>query len=74
MEVIRRAIKYLIEGGAIAVAAYVIPQKKLQIQEILLISLTGAAILAILDTFSPTTGAATRTGSGLGIGLGLVGM
>ena len=30
-EVVKRAVKYLIEGGAVAVAAFYIPKKKMSI-------------------------------------------
>ena len=35
-EIVKRAIKYLIEGGAVAVAAYYIPKKKMDIEEVLI--------------------------------------
>ena len=48
-EIVRRALKYLVEGVAVSVAAYMIPQKKLKIEEVLMIALTAAATFAILD-------------------------
>ena len=48
-EVIKRAIKYIIEGGAVAIAAYYIPRKTMNMEEIAVIALTAAATFSILD-------------------------
>ena len=72
-EVVKRAVKYLIEGACVAVAAFYIPGKKLKIEEILLLSITAAATFAILDMYAPSIGASTRQGTGFGIGANLVG-
>lgn len=48
-----RAIKYLVEGLAVAVAAYYIPRKKMNLQEIAMIAVTAALTFAILDMYSP---------------------
>lgn len=72
-EVIKRLIKYLVEGAAVAVAAFLIPKTKLKQNEIVLLGLTAATILAILDTFSPMISYGARKGSGFGIGSQLVG-
>ena len=72
-ELVRRMIKYLIEGFMVAIAAYAIPERSLNIEEILALTLTATATFAILDTYIPSIGASTRQGAGLGIGLGLVG-
>ena len=37
-ELVRRAVKYLVEGIMVAIAAYAIPKKSLQIDEVLLIA------------------------------------
>jgi ABC-type Co2+ transport system permease subunit len=68
-----RAIKYVVEGGAVAVAAYFIPRKKMNLQEIVMIALTAAAVFAILDLYAPAVGVASRQGAGFGIGAGVVG-
>jgi hypothetical protein len=71
-EILTRAVKYLLEGFVVAVAAYVLPQKnRLEWGEIFLIGLTAAATFALLDMFSPAISQSTRTGVGYGIGLGL---
>lgn len=72
-EVVRRAIKYLVEGLAVAAAAYYIPRRKMDLQEIAMIAVTAAASLAILDLLAPSVGASARQGAGFGIGAGLVG-
>ena len=43
-ELVKRAVKYIIEGIMVAIAAYVIPKKSLNVDEIALISLSAAAI------------------------------
>ncbi|MHB1952395.1 MAG: hypothetical protein ACYCOU_01485 [Sulfobacillus sp.] len=72
-EIVKRIIKYLVEGGAVAVAAYYIPQKKMSLEEIALIAITAAAIFAVLDLFAPAIGIAVRQGAGFGIGASHVG-
>jgi hypothetical protein len=66
-------LKYLLEGLAVALAAFFIPGRKIQIIEIVYIGLCAAATFSILDMFSPATGAGTRQGAGFGIGLNTVG-
>lgn len=70
-ELFKRAIKYLVEGLMVAIAAYAIPQRHLKMDEIALIALTAAATFSILDTYVPSMGSTARTGTGLGIGLNL---
>jgi len=72
-ELTKRIIKYLVEGFMVAVVAYVIPKRSLNIEEIILIALTAAATFSILDTYIPVMGSSSRQGAGLGIGLNLVG-
>ena len=72
-EILARAIKYVVEGGAVAVAAYFIPRKKMNLQEIVMIALTAAAVFAILDLYAPAVGVASRQGAGFGIGASMVG-
>ena len=70
-ELVKRIIKYLVEGLMVAIAAYAIPKRSLNIEEIVLIALTAAATFSILDTYVPSMGASARSGTGLGIGLNL---
>jgi len=72
-ELVKRIIKYLVEGLMVAIAAYAIPKRSLNVEEIILIALTAAATFSILDTYIPSMGVSARTGTGLGIGLNLSG-
>jgi|TARA_B110000971_G_C19989530_1_gene491250 branched-subunit amino acid transport protein len=72
-ELVKRAIKYIVEGLMVAIVAFVIPQKALKLEEIAIIALMAAATFSILDTFTPSIGAGARTGAGFGIGANLVG-
>lgn len=72
-DLVTRAIKYLLEGIAVAVAAYLIPGKKLRMEEIGTLALTALAVFAILDIYAPSVGSSARTGAGFGLGAGLVG-
>ncbi len=71
-ELIKRIVKYLIEGLMVAIAAFAIPKRSLNIEEIALLALTAAATFAILDTYIPSMGATARSGAGFGIGANLV--
>jgi ABC-type Co2+ transport system permease subunit len=71
-ELVKRIIKYLVEGLMVAIAAFAIPKRSLNIEEIILIALTAAATFSILDTYIPTMGVSARTGAGFGIGANLV--
>ena len=75
-EVVKRIAKYLIEGLAVGLAAYIVPRvrgKELPMDVILVIALSAAAVFAILDLYSPSIGVAARNGAGLGLGFNLVG-
>ena len=71
-DLVKRAIKYLIEGLVVALAAFAIPKKQLNVEEIVIIALTAAATFSILDVFIPSMGVNARTGAGFGIGANLV--
>ena len=71
-ELVKRIIKYLVEGLMVAIAAYAIPKRSLNVEEIVLIALTAAATFSILDTYIPSMGVSARTGAGFGIGANLV--
>ena len=71
-ELVKRIIKYLVEGLMVAIAAYAIPKRSLNIEEIVLIALTAAATFSILDTYIPSMGVTARSGAGFGIGANLV--
>jgi ABC-type Co2+ transport system permease subunit len=71
-ELVKRIIKYLVEGLMVALAAFAIPKRSLNVEEILLIALTAAATFSILDTYVPSMGVTARSGAGFGIGANLV--
>lgn len=71
-ELIKRAIKYLVEGLVVAIVAVLVPKKSLNVEEIIIIALTAAATFSILDVFIPTMGSSVRQGAGLGLGFNLV--
>jgi hypothetical protein len=70
-EIVVRIIKYILEGAMVALAAYLIPQKKSSGEEILTIALVAAATFSLLDMFAPSISNASRFGVGAGIGLAL---
>ena len=72
-EIIKRIVKYLIEGASFAVVAFYVPRKVLAWEEIVLIALTAAATFAILDMYAPSISSSARQGTGFGIGANLVG-
>lgn len=72
-ELARRAIKYLIEGLAVAVAASYLPRRSLNIEEVIMIAVTAAATFAVLDLLAPSVSEFARQGAGWGIGTSLVG-
>lgn len=71
-ELVKKAIKYLIEGLVVAIVAILVPRKSLSIEEIVVICLVATATFAILDVFIPSMGQSARQGAGLGIGFNLV--
>ena len=72
-ELVKRAIKYLVEGLMVGLAASLIPKKSLNLDEVAMIALTAAATFSILDTYVPSMGVSARSGAGFGIGANLVG-
>jgi branched-subunit amino acid transport protein AzlD len=72
-ELVKRLIKYLIQGLMIAIVCYAVPKRSLNLEEIGVIALTAAATFSILDTYLPSIAVSARTGAGFGIGANLVG-
>lgn len=73
-EILVRLTKYLLEGGVVAAAAFLIPSNhKLDLQHIILIGLVAAATFSLLDLAAPSIGASVRTGAGLSLGASIVG-
>jgi ABC-type Co2+ transport system permease subunit len=71
-EFVKKIIKYLVEGLMVAIAAYAIPKRSLNIEEIVFIALTAAATFSILDMYIPSMGVTARSGAGFGIGANMV--
>lgn len=72
-ELLLRIFKYFFEGLIVAIAAFLIPGKKMDAGEIITIGVIAAATFALLDTFSPSIGSSVRLGSGVAIGANLIG-
>jgi ABC-type Co2+ transport system permease subunit len=72
-ELVRRIVKYVVEGIMVAIAAYAIPKRSMKIDEVMLIALTAAATFSILDTYVPSMAVSARSGAGFGMGANLVG-
>ena len=72
-DLVTRVVKYLLEGLAVAIAAFVLPGKTLRYNEVGMIALVATATFAILDIYAPSVGSSARTGAGFGIGANLVG-
>ena len=72
-EIIKRAVKYLLEGGAVALAARYIPSEKIDVREVAAIAFTAACVFAILDMYAPSVSVAARQGAGFAIGSSTVG-
>lgn len=71
---LRSLVKYVLEGLAVAVAAWLIPSNKIEYTDIIIIALTAAAVFAILDQFSPLVAVSARQGSGFALGFQQVGL
>lgn len=72
-ELLKRSVKYLVEGLMVALVAYSIPKRSLNLDEVALIALTAAATFSILDTYVPSMAASARSGAGFGVGANIVG-
>ena len=68
----KKIIKYFLEGIAVAIAAYVIPQKTANWQEVAMIGATAGLTFLLLDTFAPSVATGARLGTGFKTGTGLV--
>lgn len=73
VEIVMRILKYLFEGIVVALAAYVMPGKKMVLEEVLVLGAVAATTFAILDLFAPSVGAYSRMGVGFSVGSNLVG-
>ena len=71
---IHNIIIYIIEGLAVAIAAFVIPNRRTKMNEVIVLSVIAALSFFILDLFSNQVGMGSRLGAGFGIGYNLVNM
>lgn len=69
---LKELLNIFVEGLMVAIAAYAIPKRSLNIEEIVLIALTAAATFSILDTYIPSMGFLLVLVAGFGIGANLV--
>jgi len=72
-ELIKRIIKYLVEGIIVSLVAFLVVKKPLDLEDILILGLTAAAAFSIMDTYLPSMGQQLRQGTSLGLGLHLAG-
>ncbi len=72
-EAIKRLVRYVLEGLCVSISVQLITHKKILASETLLIGITSAAILSLLDSFSPAVSSGARNGMGIGIGASTVG-
>lgn len=67
-EIIKKLVKYLIEGFVIVLVLRWLPKNNLNFNEIATITLTITATLIMLDSYSPTVSTGYRNGIGLALG------
>jgi hypothetical protein len=65
-------VKYLIQGIAVAIAAYVIPNRRVNYREVFVIATLAALTFFTLDIFTDDISKGAKFGAGLGIGLNLI--
>jgi len=59
-ELVTRAIKYFLEGLAVALATFIIPMKKPSVEEVLAVAIVAAVTFALLDLMAPSIGLTAR--------------
>jgi hypothetical protein len=65
-EVFKRFMKYALEGLIVALAAFTIPNNKLDINETVTIALVAMCTFSVLDYFAPSMAGAAR-GAGVSV-------
>lgn len=79
-EILKVSTKYILQGLAIAIAAYYVPMmyktslRKPTFKEIFLIAITAAFTMLLLDYFTAPVGFGAKLGAGFTIGQKLVTM
>ena len=66
-------VKYVISGMTVAFAAFFIPRRNMDLEEISMIAFTAAATFAVLEHYAPNIYKSSLFGSGFGIGGNQVG-
>ena len=72
-ELLIRIFKYFLGGLVVAFAAFYMPGRKPDADEVIIIGLIAAATFAVLDLFAPAIGQSVRQGAGFGVGMNLIG-
>lgn len=67
-KVCQMLLRYLITGMGVAFAAFFVPRRSMDIEEIVMISFTATAVFAVLDQFAPNVYQSSLFGAGFGIG------
>ena len=72
-ELLIRILKYSVEGLVVAFAAFFLPGRRPDVEEVFVIGMIAAAMFAVLDLFAPAVGQSVRQGAGFGMGMNLIG-
>lgn len=56
MEFVKRIFRVLVNAVTVALAAYLIPEPKLAVQDVVMIAIAAAAVLAFIDLIFPCIG------------------
>lgn len=67
-QLVGNLLKYFLEGLAVALAAFYIPKRDMDMREVGMIAVTAGLTFLILDMFAPSVGTGARLGTGFGIG------
>ncbi len=67
-DLVRKALKYALEGVAVAIAAKLLPDNNLSLTQLIVIAFTTALVFAIIDGMAADVAFGVRTGAGLAIG------
>lgn len=71
-ELFTRIVKYIIEGLAVGIVAFLIG-KQLTGYDVALLALVAASVFSVLDLLAPSISSSVRTGVGYGVGFQLAG-
>jgi len=69
-----RLLKYVLEGLAVSVCAFVLPKRRTDLNEVVLLGLVASVTFALIDTFASSMSSSVRQGTGFGLGFGLAGL